>query len=176
MPVSSTAHRIPAVLASKSRAAASAFTVSRERQMLVLARRFRLMLQSRPASPASGVVSSSNTSANASISLSSTVGCATSTAGTVRPSRSFSMQPTMRIIFTRNLGSAPRIGARVEGGAFSCLALATRLSRVHSVPIGASTRFHQSVSGSALRSSSQNDSVASTTDSLNSTLGSVPSG
>jgi hypothetical protein len=39
---------MPVVLAAKSRAAASAFTVSRERQTLVLAFRLRLMLQTTP--------------------------------------------------------------------------------------------------------------------------------
>ena len=49
IPVSSTAHRIPVVFAANNRAAASAFTVSRERQTLVLARRLRLMLHRTPA-------------------------------------------------------------------------------------------------------------------------------
>ena len=49
IPVSSTAQRMPVVFASNSRAAASAFTVSRERHTLVLARRLALMLQTTPA-------------------------------------------------------------------------------------------------------------------------------
>ena len=50
MPVSSTAQRMPVLFASNSRAAASAFTVSRERHTLLLAARFRLMLQMIPLS------------------------------------------------------------------------------------------------------------------------------
>ncbi len=177
MPVSRTAHRMPDVLASNSRPAASAFTVSRERQMLVLARRFRLMLHTTPAAAPSGRTRPSYSSAKTPISASVSVGRSTGPSSIGRPRPSASIQLASRISFTRSLDSTPGMCGRPWGPAsFSREASATRLSRVHSLPTGATARRHQSVSGSAPRRSSQKESVARTTDSLNSTRGAASPG
>ena len=105
MPVSRTAQRMPAVLASNTLAAASALTVIRERQMLVLASRFRLIPQTTPAAGASAGASPSNSSANPSISWG--VGRSPRDSGAGRLRRSHSMDPAMRMSFRSSLGSAP---------------------------------------------------------------------
>jgi len=65
-----------------------------------------------------------------------------------------------------------RVSADAPAGfEFRREASAPRLARVHSIPSGAIARFHQSVSGSASRRSSQKDKAASTTDSLKRTRG-----
>ena len=64
-----------------------------------------------------------------------------------------------------------QLPSRANRPSASRVATSSSASRVILWPSGAITCFHQSVSGMAPRSSSQNDSVARTTDSLNSTRG-----
>ena len=105
MPVSSTAQRIPVASRIEQPAAASAFTVSRDRQTLALARRFRLTLHINP-DPSATVGKPSKTAANAWISSGVSDGL-TPTSPVARPARSSSMTPTMRMSFCSSRGSVP---------------------------------------------------------------------
>ena len=104
MPVSRTAQRMPVVRASNKRPAASAFTVSLDRQTLALARRFRLTLHINPG-PSATVGRPSNKAAKAWISSLVGAGSVPTSWPAALPVRSSSIAPPMRMSFCSRRGS-----------------------------------------------------------------------